>query len=270
MAPDREHWLGMSVTGCVSRTVEDTALWLDVTAGPAEGDVDRPPPAERSYVEAAKSPPGKLRVAASTKPVRPLGPPIVSDDAKGAVEEAARVLGSLGHAVDWQDPDYGQVGNSATPLYMAGIAQDFAKLPHPERAMSYTRGLARLGRLYPGFVVRRAKAARQKWAARINRIFDDHDVLVTCVAGLPPYEVGRWAGRGGLQTVLGMSRVHCFNIVWNYVGNPAMSVPMGFTADGLPLAVQIVGRPNDEAALLSLAAQLEAERGWPAERPPIS
>jgi amidase len=67
-----------------------------------------------------------------------------------------------------------------------------------------------------------------------------------------------------------MSRVHCFNIVWNYVGNPAMSVPMGFTADGLPLAVQIVGRPNDEAALLSLAAQLEAERGWPAERPPIS
>jgi amidase len=270
MAPDREHWLGMSVAGCVSRTVEDTALWLDVTAGPVEGDVDRPPPPERPYVEAAKSPPGKLRVAASTKPIRPLGPPIVSDEAKGAVEEAARVLGSLGHAVDWQDPDYGQVGTSATPLYMAGIAQDFAKLPHPERAMSYTKGLARLGRLYPGFVVRRAKAAREKWAARINRIFDDHDVLVTCVAGLPPYEVGRWAGKAALPTVLGMSRVHCFNIVWNYVGNPAMSVPMGFTADGLPLAVQIVGRPNDEAALLSLAVQLEAERGWPAERPPIS
>jgi amidase len=70
--------------------------------------------------------------------------------------------------------------------------------------------------------------------------------------------------------VFEMSRIHCFNIVWNYVGNPAASVPMGFTDDGLPLAVQIVGRPNDEATLISLAAQLEAERGWSKQRPPVA
>src|SRR5439155_2209116 len=137
----------------------------------------------------------------------------VSDEVKGAVEEAARVLGSLGHEVSWEDPDYGQVGTSATPLYLAGIAQDFSKLPHPERAMDYTKGLARLGRLYPGFVVRRAKAARRKWADRVNRLFDDYDVLVTCVTGEHSHGVGRWAGKSGLSTVIGMSRTHPFNIV---------------------------------------------------------
>jgi len=270
MMPDPEHWEGLSVAGCVSRNVADTALWLDVTAGPAAGDVDAAAAPERPFAESAKTAPGTLRVAASVRPIRPVGPPIVSDEVKGAVEEAARVLGALGHGVEWRDPDYGQVGNSATPLYLAGVAGDFAKLPNPQRAMGYTKGLARMGRLYPGPVVRRAKAAREKWAARINSLFDDFDVLVTCVAGLAPYEVEKWAGQGAIRTVYGMSRIHCFNIVWNYVGNPAMSVPMGFTRDGLPLAVQIVGRPNDEATLLSLASQLEAELDWPSRHPPAS
>ena len=67
-----------------------------------------------------------------------------------------------------------------------------------------------------------------------------------------------------------MSRVHPFNVVWNYLGNPAAAVPAGFTEDRLPLSVQLVGPPNSEPLLLSLSAQLEAERGWPAQRPPIS
>jgi amidase len=67
-----------------------------------------------------------------------------------------------------------------------------------------------------------------------------------------------------------MSSVYPFPGVWNYLGNPAAAVPAGFTNDGLPLAVQLVGRPNDEGTLLSLAAQLEAERPWAENRPPIS
>ena len=68
---------------------------------------------------------------------------------------------------------------------------------------------------------------------------------------------------------LGMSRVYPFTGIWNYTGQPAAAVPAGFTADGLPLSVQLVGRSNDEATLLSLAAQIEAERPW-AERRPAS
>jgi len=73
---------------------------------------------------------------------------------------------------------------------------------------------------------------------------------------------------GALRTLLGMSRVYPFTGAWNYTGQPAASVPAGFDAEALPLSVQLVGRPNDEATLLSLAAQLEAERPWAHRRPP--
>ena len=66
-----------------------------------------------------------------------------------------------------------------------------------------------------------------------------------------------------------MSRFYPYCVPWNHLGNPAMSVPAGFAADGMPLAVQIIGRPGDEATLLSLAAQIEAERPWADSRPPI-
>jgi amidase len=172
--------------------------------------------------------------------------------------------------VDWADPDFGRVGDQAATLYLRGIHEDFRKLPQPQRAMRCTRGLARLGSLYPGFAWRRAKRLRPKFAGRINRIFDDHDVLLTCVTGTHTHEIGRWEGQGGLRTIIGMSRTHPFNVVWNYTGNPAAAVPMGFAGDGMPLSVQIVGRPNDEATLLSLAAQIEAERPWADRRPPVS
>ena len=74
--------------------------------------------------------------------------------------------------------------------------------------------------------------------------------------------VRRWEGRGAIRTVLGMSRFYPFCVPWNHLGNPAMAVPFGFGADGMPLSVQIVGRRGDEATLLSLAAQIEAERPW--------
>ncbi|MDX6601512.1 MAG: amidase, partial [Solirubrobacterales bacterium] len=81
--------------------------------------------------------------------------------------------------------------------------------------------------------------------------------------------VRRWEGRGAIYTVLGMSRFYPYCIPWNHLGNPAMAVPAGFGADGMPLSVQIVGRPGGEDTLISLAAQLEAERPWADSLPPI-
>jgi amidase len=90
------------------------------------------------------------------------------------------------------------------------------------------------------------------------------------VMGGTALPIRRWEGKGALQTVLGMSRFYPYCVPWNHLGNPAMSVPLGFGADGLPLAIQIIGRPGDETTLLSLAAQIEAERPWADRRPPIS
>jgi amidase len=177
---------------------------------------------------------------------------------------------SLGHEVEQRDPNWGGIGNNITPRYLRGIAEDFAKVPHPERLERRTRGFAQLGRLIPGRLFEQARRAEAADAARVNAIFDAHDVLMTPVMGATALPVRRWEGRGALWTVLGMSRFYPYCVPWNHLGNPAMSVPAGFAADGMPLAVQIVGRPGDEATLLSLAAQLEAERPWADKRPPVS
>ncbi|HVD86487.1 MAG TPA: amidase family protein, partial [Solirubrobacterales bacterium] len=267
--PEEEAWNGLAVYGCLSRTVIDTALWLDVTSGGSR-EPGAPPLPERPFVESAKAPPGRLRVAHSTLAPRAAAPPTVDQVAKQAVADAADLLSGLGHDVRQQDPDWGMIGNNITPRFLRGVADTVHEVPHPERLESRTRGFGRLGRLLPDALYERALRARDEDAARVNAIFDSVDVLVMPVMGGTAVPVRRWEGQGALRTVLGMSRFYPYCVPWNHLGNPAMSVPAGFAADGMPLAVQIIGRPGAEATLLSLAAQIEAERPWADRRPPIS
>ena len=269
LAPLLEHWNGLSAAGCVSRSVLDTALWLDVTSGGSK-EPGAPAPPQRSFVESAKTVPGNLRVAFSTAAPRAAAPPAISDVVKTAVAETADLLRALGHETAERDPEWGGIGNNITPRFLRGIAEDFATVPHPERLERRTRGFARLGRRIPDRLFEQARGAREADAARLNAIFDSFDVLMTPVMGGTALPVRRWEGRSALWTVLGMSRFYPYCIPWNHLGNPAMALPAGFAADGMPLSVQMIGRPGDEATLLSLAAQIEAERPWAAERPPIS
>ncbi|MDX6627062.1 MAG: amidase [Solirubrobacterales bacterium] len=269
LAPELEGWRGLSVMGCLSRTVLDTALWLDVVSGGSQ-EPGAPPPPERPFVESAQTPPGKLRVATSTLAPRAVAPPIVSDVVKDAVTGVGELLASLGHEVSRRDPDWGGVGNNITTRFLRGVSETVAEVPHPERLERRTRGFGRLGGLLPDALFERALKGREADAQRINALFDSYDVLVTPVMGGTAIPIRRWEGRSALHTVLGMSRFYPFCIPWNHLGNPAMSVPTGIADDGLPLAVQIIGRPGDEGTLLSLAAQIEAERPWADKRPPIS
>jgi amidase len=269
LAPEIEYWTGLAVNGCLSRSVIDTALFLDVTSGGSR-EPEAPPPPDRPFVEAAKGTPGKLRVAWSTRPPRAAAPPTVSDVAKGTVSETAELLRSLGHDVAKSDPAWGRIGDNITARFLHGVAETVVDVPHPERLERRTRGFGRLGSVLPDALFERAMRARAADVARVNAIFDSHDVLMTPVMGGTALPVRRWEGQGAIRTVLGMSRFYPFCVPWNHLGNPAMSVPAGIADDGMPLAVQIIGRPGDEATLLSLAAQLEAERPWAARRPPIS
>ncbi len=269
-APNLEGWRGLAVEGCLSRSVLDTALWLDIVSGGSR-EPEAPPAPERPFVEAAKQAPGKLRVAYSTLAPRAAAPPTVDDDAKGAVAAAAELLNGLGHEVVQRDPDWGGIGNNITARFLGGVAETVKAVPHPERLESRTRGFGRLGSILPtGLYERALGPGRAADAARVNAIFDDHDVLVTPVMGGTALPVRRWEGQGALRTVLGMGRFYPYCVPWNHLGNPAMAVPAGFDAAGMPLSVQVIGRPGDEATLLSLAAQLEAERPWADARPPIS
>lgn len=265
------HWHGLSVNGCLTRTVLDTALYLEVTAGASREDPAPPPAPPRPYTEAARTSPERLRIAWSDQAPRLIAPPVkLADPSVRALEEMAGLLGSLGHAVARRDPDFGWVGNQVSALYLKGIREDVRRTPNPDRLEARTRGIGRLGAAYSGPLTARARRLTAGYAERVNRLFDDHDVFMTLVSRVPPVAVGHWDGKGAVRTVVGMSRVYPYNVVWNYLGNPAASIPAGFTPDGLPLSVQLVAPPNREDLLISLAAQLEAERRWADHRPPIS
>jgi len=268
--PNLEGWGGLAVEGCLSRSVRDTALWLDVVSGGSR-EPEAPPPPERPFLEAVASAPGKLRIAWSTKPPRAAAPPTVDDDAKGAVADAVDLLRGLGHELSQRDPDWGNIGNNITARFLGGVAETVREVPHPERLEARTRGFGRLGGILPRSLYEKARGeGRAGDSARVNAIFDDHDVLLMPVMGGTALPIRRWEGKGALQTVLGMSRFYPYCVPWNHLGNPAMAVPAGFSPEGMPLSIQVIGRPGSEATLLSLAAQIEAERPWADARPPIS
>jgi amidase len=259
LAPLDEHWYGLSVVGFLTRDVADSALLLDVAA-------QQPP--ERPYAEAARTDPGRLRIALSFKIPSP--PARVSADVRRSVEGVAERLRALGHDVVERAPDYGRSSDTTTVLYLAGIAQDVGRVPRPERLQRRTRGFGRLGGLIPNGLLERARRDSARHAARLNELFRDHDVLLTPVATRPPVAAAEWEGTSALRTLFGMARVYPhFTGTWNMTGQPALSIPAPPWSDGLPIGAQLVAPPDGEPRLLSLAAQLERELGWPERRPPL-
>jgi amidase len=268
LAPLPEHWFGLSVLGCLTRTVVDTALWLDAVSGPAPVDADVAPPPSRTFVEEARTVPQRLRFAVSLAPPIPAA---LDDEIAASVHGTVELLRSLGHEfVGERDPDWGTVGVfSLLPRYLRGIHEEAATFPQRKRLERRTRELARLGGLIPARSPRLAKARQGRHAERINAMFEACDVLLSpVIAKLPPHVLDL-EGRGAVRTITEQWRRYPFTGPWNALGQPAAAVPAGFTPDGLPLSVQLIGRPNDEATLLSLAAQIEAERPWAADRPPL-
>jgi amidase len=267
MAPRARPWYGLSVNGVLTRSVLDTALFHDVASGAIDSDSDRAPAPAVPFSSAARTPPGPLRIAYSTR--IPLG--VISSldaDAARAVEDTVALLRSLGHEVAERDPDYGGDALLAVTLrYLRGTHDDAGALAHPERLERRTRAMARMGGLIPPRLLERSLAGEAELTRRLNGVLEDHDVLLTPSTATPPPRIGQLQGRGGLWTLNAVAGMVPYNGVWNVTGQPAASVPALFGADGLPRGVQLVARPNDEATLLSLAGQLEAERPWAQRRP---
>jgi amidase len=269
LAPRRRAWNGLSVNGVLTRRVADTALFHDVASGAIELDEDRAPAPHVPFTQAAATPPGRMRIAYSTA-IPPGVLAKLDDDGARALRETVELLRSLGHELTERDPDYGLgTGTLLIPRYVRGVYEDARAIAHPERLERRTKGMARLGAI-AGPLFERALAGEAEYARRLNTIFAEHDVVLTPTTATGPPRIGQLQGRGALWTLNAVAGWVPYNGVWNVTGQPAASVPAGFGADGLPRGVQLVGRPNDEATLLSLAAQLEAERPWADARPPES
>jgi amidase len=266
IGPHHDAWQGMSVNGPLARTVEDAALFLDATTASATATGT-----DGQFVAAARRDPGRLRIAMSTK----IPPGLVARVGKAqraAVEEATALLRSLGHDVVERDPDYPVTagGGQVMTRYLRGIRDDVATMPHPERLEARTRGMARLGALISDGRIAAIRAAEPAFAARVMSIFDDVDVLLTPGTAQGPSKIGAYQRRGALATLNSVIGRVPFQAVFNATGQPAAVVPWGLDGDGLPMSVQLVGRPSDEATLLSLSAQIEAARPWATRRPPVA
>jgi len=267
--PDPESFNGLSCFGPIARTVGDTALLLDVAAGNHSGDLHRPPEASEPFVAAAHRDPGRLRIALSF--ATPLGVASkVDGHVRTAIERVARSLGELGHEIVRADPPYGLVGPALVPRGSAGVRVWCERVPDRSVLEPRTRVAARVGRALGGPPLKIARRAERGLQRRIGRIFDRADVVLTPTTAFAAPRVGSMDGQGWWKTGSTSSALCPFAFAWNVLGWPALSVPAGHTASGLPIGAQLLGRECDEATLLALGAQLEASDGWPDRRPALS
>ena len=258
LAPHDNAWNGLTVNGPIARTVEDAALFLDVTSD------------ESGFVAAAAKEPGRLRIALSTKVPAPLVTRVGTQQ-RLALEEATALLRELGHHVVVRDFDYPSTAvTHALSRYFRGVHDDVQTLPHRERLEARTREFARIGSLISDERMRRVRAAEAELAERVNSIYDDVDVVMTPGTALGPSRIGAYQRRGAVSTLLLVAARVPFQAMFNATGQPAAVVPWGFDGNGIPTSIQLVGRPFDEATLLSLSAQIERARPWADRRPGVS
>ena len=266
-APAPALWGGLGTIGPLARRVEDSALFYDVVRGAAPGDRFQPPEPRMSFGEAARTEPGRLRIAISTKPtVRFVG---LDREQRAALESVAEKLRELGHEVGEADPEYPDTSAAFVPQYLGGVLTEAEMVEHPERLERRTKQAAAVARLIPKGAFEWAIRRGHAQGAEVNRFFERWDLLLTPSIACQPRELGALDGVGFIGASLRAQPMIAYAAIWNVFGNPAASVPAGTSSTGLPLAVQLVGAPNDEPTILQASAQLEQALGWPERRPPL-
>jgi len=266
--------------GVLARTVADTAAVLDRLAGYEPGDTTWAPPPPAPFAELAEREPGRLRVGVAMDP--PLEGTVVDPICEQAAADAAMLLESLGH----------DVGEVSPPWSQQNILSDFTRLWAPLISMTTMISGRLRGRpateddVEPltwlmwenaqstnSLDVLAAEAKMKSLARTLVAFLDQYDVVLTPALARRPVEIGEIHGRGPdpWGNYRRSSHFTPFTAICNVTGQPAIALPLYHGGDGLPLAVQLIGRPSREDVLLSVAAQLEQALPW-AERlaPPVA
>lgn len=278
LGPDfGDRYGGLIHEHIVSRSVRDTAAMLDLTAGPDLGDPYCAPSAPPSFLVAAQVAPKGLRVAVTRTLTdgRPLHP-----DCLAAVDAAAALCSALGHHVEESMP---AVSSEAMTIpfftvWASGVAMQIdaliaqhggaADLDHLE---GLTLGLYQMAQQISGAQYMAAQAAFQQSARVVARWHTNYDVWLTPTLGSPPMPIGTMNldltdPMAAYAPVLDYTP---FTPIQNGGGQPAISLPLYWNAEGMPIGVQFAGRFGDDAGLLALATQLEAAAPWSHRRPPV-
>ena len=294
-----ELWQGAAIEHCITRSVRDSAAMLDAIAGPDVGAPYWATPPARPFLQEVGAPPGRLRIAFTSKPL--LGHS-VHDDCKAALADAVRLLESLGHELIEAEPpaDREQFNRAFLTMVCGEVHADIVdskmlvgRAATPNDVEFTTWALHLLGGVLSAGDFVRAEHYLRSSARRIGEFFESYDLLLTPTMSVPPFKTGslqppahertliRILGRlraGNVLKLLGAlekSAEQVFDVIpwpplFNVSGQPAMSVPLYWNADKLPIGVHLIAKYGDEAGLFRIASQLEEARPWRDKRPPVS
>jgi amidase len=262
---------GLGTNGPLARTVRDAAALLDAMAGPVTGDPAWAPPLPpgETFLGAADRPVGRLRIGRYLE--SPMADAGLEPAVQGAFDDAARLLGELGHEVEEVPP--GLLGPDVLAAFERVWTLSGTLLPVPPERVGELRPLTRelraRGLALSAQQAMEALTALRLFARRFITATDRYDVLLAPVTTMTPRPLGWFDADGdGAADFERQKRYAAFTAVFNVTGQPAVSVPLHWTDDGLPVGTMLVGRPADEVTLVSLAAQLEVARPWAHRHPP--
>ena len=275
-----ESWIGGVVEGCVTRSVRDTARVMDVLSGYEAGDPNTPPLPMRPYASEVGADTGRLRIGLLSGALLPGG--MDHPEARESVVAAGRLLESLGHHVEVAHPsalDDAAFGDMFLAIVIAHIANDVAAL-EKQFGVSLTTDdiepgnhlMAQFGNATNVVTYLSAVTWVQTWTREVVSWWmprdgkQGFDVLVTPTLAGPPPKIGALSGDDSTDRI---REIMQYTAQFNMTGQPAISLPLHTSTDGLPMGVQFVGAPYREDVLIRLAAQLESAAPWSARRPAV-
>ena len=270
-----ELWSGLAIAHAITRSVRDSAALLDATSGAEIGDPYWAPPQKRPYHDEVGADPGRLRIAFTTKAWNFHD---VDSECVDAVAEAAKLCESLGHHLEEASPEFdevargkavGIIADSQTRVLLKRAEEVLGRAATSEDVETVTWGTAEYARRFSASDYAEAINAVHGTGRVVGRFFTSYDILLTPTMSTPPHKLGvvsmMTTDIDAYFQALGGDTA--FTTPFNVSGNPAMSVPLHWSPDGLPVGVQFVAPFGDEAMLFRLAAQLETAQPWANRRP---
>lgn len=277
MGPDvGEGWGGLSTAHAITRSVRDSAALLDAVEGADLGAPYWAPPKQRPYLDEVGLPPGRLRIAFSTRPTSGVE---VDPECVRAAEEAAKLCAALGHVVEEAGPtlpDPSALGPAMRAILAASVratfderAEALGRRPGPDDAERMTHAILHSADRVDAATYARAIRLVHATGRHVAKFFETYDVLITPTLTQLPPRIGELSMMADDLQGVGdrMGAIVGFTSLYNMTGQPAMSVPLWWTEQGIPVGVQFVGRFGDEGGLFRLASQLELANPWNHRRP---
>jgi amidase len=272
-----EGWAGATIDGSVTRTVRDTAGILDAISGRMPGEPYYAPPLPRPLTEEVGADPGRLRIGVLDRP----GTEGYLDDpeCRAAVAGAARLLESLGHHVEESAPAAMHETEFAAH-FLAVIAAD-TETAFQDLELLLGRAIGddeieprnvayrQAGKALDVVRYLRSRAWLGLWVRRMTEWWGDHDLLLTPTVGAPPPELGWFTGAGPEREGPRIVSFIPYTPQFNVTGQPAVTLPLHWSAGGLPVGVQLVAGYGREDLLVRVASQLEQAAPWADRRPPV-